>query len=69
VHSPRPTIVTQQTNEANCGHAFIRYKDKRDLMKARKELDEGRIEIDGCVLHGETQNPSYWPTEKTRRFY
>mmetsp|Transcript_23924 Transcript_23924/g.54102 ORF Transcript_23924/g.54102 Transcript_23924/m.54102 type:complete len:312 (+) Transcript_23924:51-986(+) len=69
VHSPRPTIVTQQTNEANCGHAFIRYKDKRDLMKARKELDEGRIEIDGCVLHGETQNPSHWPTEKTRRFY
>jgi len=61
--------VTQQTRDANIGHAFIRYKDRRDLKNAVNDLADDKVEIDGHYLKGEIVPPSYWPTDKTRRYY
>lgn len=69
VTCPKPTIVTEQTRDANSGHAFIRYKDRRDLRNAANDLADERIEIDGFRLQGEIVQPQYWPTDKTRRYY
>lgn len=69
VRCPRPLIVTQQTKDANMGHAFVRYKDIRDLRKALDDMADEKIIMDGCVLKGEILPPQHWPTERTRRYY
>lgn len=69
VQCPKPLIVTQQTKDANMGHAFVRFKDIRDLRKTLDAMCDDQIEVDGCVLKGEIVPPQHWPTEKTRRYY
>lgn len=69
VSCPKPIIVTQQTGDANMGHAFVRYKDRRDLVKAADDIADEKLEIDGHVLKAEIIQPLHWPTDKTRRYY
>lgn len=69
VNCPKPLIVTQQTKDGNMGHAFIRYRDIRDLRRALDAMLDEQIEIDGAVLKGEIVPPRHWPTDKTRRYY
>jgi hypothetical protein len=69
VSCPKPLIVTQQTSDANMGHAFVRYKDVRDLRKALNAMLDESLSIDGHRLKGEIVQPLHWPTEKTRRYY
>lgn len=69
VTCPKPLIVTQQTSDANMGHAFVRYRDIRDLRRALDDICDEKVVVDGYVLRGEIVPPQHWPTEKTRRYY
>ena len=69
VYCPRPLHVTLRTTDANQGFAFIRFKDKRDLEVALADVKAGKLIVDGQVLTGDYLVPSFWPTDKTRRYF
>jgi hypothetical protein len=71
VSCPKPLVVTQQTKDPNCGFAFIRYQDPRDLKAALFAIDsEKGVSFDGVHrIKGKEVTPSFWPTEASRRYY
>lgn len=69
VHCPKPIIVTQQVKDANIGHAFVRFEDVRDRDAAVKAYNGGEITFGEPTVKAKPLVPSFWPTEKTRRFY
>lgn len=69
VKCPKPLQVNLRIDEPNCGFGFIRFKDKRDLDDALIDLKAGKISFHGQVATGVYTPPSYWPEEKTRRYY
>lgn len=69
VTCPKPVIVTQQTGLPNNGNAIIRFKDKRDLDAAQKDIAEGIVIFHGKTVHADVVPPRFWPSEKTRRYY
>lgn len=69
VTCPQPLMVSEQTSDSNIGHAFIRYKDRRDMAAAMSDVMDGKVLINGHTIEGEVVPPSYWPSERTRRYY
>lgn len=68
-YAPVPLQVHLRIKEKNQGFAFIRFDDIRDLKVALKDLEAGKVIIDGNVISGTYQQPFNWPSEKTRRYY
>ena len=69
VTCPKPLLVNEKTNKPNCGFAFVRYRDRNHLEKAYEDLKNRNIAIKNQTIFGECLLPSFWPTDKTRRYY
>lgn len=69
VSCPKPLVVTQQTKDPNCGFAFVRFSDQRDRTDAFHAIQNGKVQFSGQSIKAKELLPSFWPTEKTRRYY
>lgn len=69
VKCPKPLQVNLRVADPNCGYAFVRYKDKRDLDDALADIKAGKVSFYGVTITGDYVAPIYWPTENTRRYY
>ncbi len=69
VACPKPLLVSEKTNDPNCGVAFVKFEDRRDLERAEQEVVKGHISFDGNPVRLQKSLPRYWPTEQTRRYY
>lgn len=69
VSCPRPILVALKTNDNNCGTAWVKYNDRRDMEIALEAIEQERVVVDGRVLMAKYHLPRYWPTEDTRRYY
>jgi len=66
---PKPLQVNLRPREPNVGYAFVRFDDKRDLEVALNDVNAEKVSFHGHISKGELLLPSYWPTERTRRYY
>eukprot|EP01031_Cornospumella_fuschlensis_P031192 gene31192-37699_t len=69
VNCPKPLVIAYAVRTPNNGEAFVRFFDKRDCRQAYEDVIAGRVQLGGVVVKAKIVPPSYWPSEKTRRYY
>lgn len=69
VYCPKSLHVIARSKNQNDGVAFVRFTDKRDYSAALRDVEAGRVVVDGRVLVGEAIEAYSWPTDKTRRYW
>lgn len=66
---PKPILVVEKVSTANNGVAWVKFEDQRDMQRALRDIEDGRVVFDGSVVTAKASLPRYWPTESTRRYY
>lgn len=80
VYCPTSLNVVERNNEihkaqhagtrfCNSGFAYVRFSDRRDYLRALRDVTAGKVIIDGARITGESLTPNQWPTDRTRRYF